>query len=102
MQDVIAIPNGKSLIASDLELQLAFDAVRKAIESAQRKFPHWPDDMVHGAAIVAEESGELTQAALNHYYHKKDESHIYIEATHTACTAIRTLVFLARKIRGAQ
>lgn len=34
------------------------------LNRARTKFPTWPDDPIHAAAVVAEESGELVQAAL--------------------------------------
>jgi len=41
---------------------------REELEAAERKFPKFPRDAIHAAAIVAEESGELVQAALQYTY----------------------------------
>lgn len=35
---------------------------------AQKKHPDWPQDAVHASAILSEEAGELTQAALDFHY----------------------------------
>ena len=34
------------------------------LNRARTKFPTWPGDPIHAAAVVAEESGELVQASL--------------------------------------
>ena len=38
---------------------------------ARTKFPWWPISPLYGAAIVAEEAGELLQACNNHYWDQK-------------------------------
>ena len=38
--------------------------VNKEMERAKTKFPWWPEDQIHAAAIVAKEAGELLQTAL--------------------------------------
>jgi len=61
---------------------------------AEAKHPHWPDDFIHQAAIVAEESGELVRAALNDYYENSSPEsleEIRKEAIQTAATCIRLL-----------
>lgn len=59
---------------------------------AEAKFPDWPADPVHAAAIVAEESGELTQASLDFYYHREEaRDKMRTEALHTAAMALRFL-----------
>lgn len=61
---------------------------------AMQKHPEWPSDVVHAAAIVAEESGELVRAAIQCHYGEKDcdKRDLAKEASHTAATAIRFLV----------
>jgi hypothetical protein len=46
-------------IATEIEIEL---------KKACKKFPSFPCDVVHAAAIVAEEAGELIQAALDLKY----------------------------------
>lgn len=61
---------------------------------AQIKHPKWPFDLIHGAAIVGEESGELIKAALENHYEpaKADINALWSEGIQTAAMAIRFLV----------
>jgi len=78
----------------------AIELLLAELDRAQRLHPKWPDDEVHAAAIVAEEAGELVQAALNHYYRKPKNSDPYVldaekmrtEAIHTGAMALRFLI----------
>lgn len=79
------------------------DAVHEIISECERAFqlyPLWPVDPIHAAAIVAEESGELVQAALDHTYsalNHKNGNTLYRcrqEAIQTAAMAVRFLVNL--------
>jgi len=51
----------------------------------------FPDDVVHAAAIVSEESGELVRAANNTYYDDTPEHRLNLleEAVQTGAMAIR-------------
>ena len=49
----------------------------------------WPIDIIHGAAIVGEEAGEVLKAALQHTYESKEYGPCLDEAIHTAVTAMR-------------
>ena len=78
----------------------AIELLLDELDRAQRLHPKWPDDEVHAAAIVAEEAGELVQAALNHYYRKPKNSDPWVldaekmrtEAIHTGAMALRFLI----------
>lgn len=64
------------------------------LKRAETKHPRWPKDIVHQSAIVAEESGELTQACLDLYYKKvsqKNIKHVIEEAVQVGAMAIRLL-----------
>ena len=65
--------------------------VREEMDRAEAKFPGWPVDPIHGAAIVAEEAGEALQAALDYYYDRSDERPLRKELIHTAAMALRFL-----------
>lgn len=65
--------------------------------SAKDKFPAWPADKIHAAAVVAEECGELVKAAVDHEYPecRKDGrdtvDQMRREAIQTAAMCIRFL-----------
>lgn len=61
------------------------------VERALKKFPKWPTDPIHAAAVVAEESGELVKAALESTYEpwKGSKENLRAEAVQTAAMCIR-------------
>lgn len=61
-------------------------------QQAMEQHPQWPADHVHAAAIVAEESGELVKAAIDHHYENGQYFNIHNEAIDTAATCLRLLV----------
>jgi len=68
------------------------EAIFKELRYAEKKFPGWPTDVVHAAAIVAEEAGELVQAALDWNYHREEwTTKMEKEAAQTAAMAMRFL-----------
>jgi NTP pyrophosphatase (non-canonical NTP hydrolase) len=78
-------------MTKDQVIEKVFEELRKAEE----KFPGWPDDPVHGAAIVAEEAGELQKAALDFYYGRHlSADEMKKEAAQTAAMGIRFLLGL--------
>lgn len=74
---------------------LIIQAILDELTRAEEKHPEWPSDIIHAAAIVNEEAGELTRAALQWTYEKGDIIETQKEAIQVACTAIRFLVGLA-------
>ena len=77
----------------------AIDDLFAELRRAEAKFPGWPRDLIHGAAIVAEESGELVQAALQATYNEPrdyDLTHAYKEATQVAAMGLRMMLALNR------
>lgn len=66
-------------------------AISDELAKAQAKHPQWPDDIIHAAAIVNEEAGELTRAALQFTYQEGRIEEVQKEAIQTAVTAIRLL-----------
>ena len=66
--------------------------VERELERAREKFPFWPRDMIHAAAIVVEEAGELLQSSLQfHFEEKKTLEDCDKEAIHTLAMCIRFL-----------
>jgi NTP pyrophosphatase (non-canonical NTP hydrolase) len=78
-------------------MEQAIDLMFAELRKAEAKFPGWPEDPVHGAAIVAEEAGELVKAALDFYYGRsKWIRQMEKEAAQTAAMALRFLSDLHR------
>ncbi len=72
-------------------METIFDAIKAELERAESKHPDWPTDIIHAAAIVGEESGELTRAALQWTYEDGHIDETQKEAIQVAVTAIRFL-----------
>jgi len=70
------------------------NAIRAELANAEAKFPTFPEDPIHAAAVVVEEAGELQQAALQFTYEKGSYGAMYKEAIHTAAMALRFLLNL--------
>jgi len=41
------------------------------LERARRLYPEWPADLVHAAAVVSEEVGEVTKGCNDLYWHQR-------------------------------
>ena len=61
---------------------------------AIKKWPGWPTDPIHAAAIVSEESGELVRAANRFTYEGADLSEMKKEAVQVGAMAMRFLAGL--------
>lgn len=68
---------------------VAVGLVLNELQAAKRAWPEWPTDLVYGAAVVAEEAGELVQATLNAHYKGTRRDLAKKEAEQTAVVAIR-------------
>ena len=75
-------------------------AIAEECDIACTKFPHWPHDNIHRAAIVAEEAGELIQAALQSNYEKHKYSDMTTEAVQTGAMALRFLIHCEPETEG--
>lgn len=63
--------------------------IMASLAACEKKHPKWPKDHIHQAAIVAEESGELMRATLQHKYEGGRFYEMHNEAAHTGAMAIR-------------
>jgi len=74
-------------VSKDLSTEIAIilEEVVQEFISAQKQHPHWPDDLIHGATILAEESGEVVKAALQYTY----EPHTALQYTYEPHTALQ-------------
>lgn len=79
--------------ALEPDVKLFVGLICDELRKARAKFPAWPNtDHVHGAAIVAEESGELIRAALQHRFERGSIMELEKEAIQTGAMAIRFLL----------
>ncbi len=67
------------------------EEVLSELKRAKKKFPVFPNDIVHAAAIVGEEAGELLQASLENYYENGSRIKAIKEAYHTTAMGLRFL-----------
>ena len=68
--------------------------IQSELDRARAKFPAWPDDKIHAAAILGEEAGELLQAALDYTYTNGEFERMREEAVQCGAMAIRFLLNL--------
>lgn len=73
------------------EVQLALFQIAAEFQRAVNKHPNWPTDVIHQAAIVGEESGELIRAALQESYEHGHNDESRKEAVQTGAMALRFL-----------
>ncbi len=66
------------------------------IIAAEKKFPGWPKDVVHAAAIVAEECGELVKASLDFHYGRGTKGVLRNEVIQTGAMVYRFLMDIER------
>lgn len=76
--------------AGETAVAMIFDELRKA----EVKHPGWPTDPIHATAILCEESGEATQAAIDHVYADGSVEDLKTELAQTGAMALRALLHL--------
>lgn len=92
------MPKKKSDFLTKCE-DVAVEMMRRELERAKNKFPEYPKDVIHGAGILAEESGETVRAALDYHYLDGSNSEIIKEAAQTGAMAIRLISNILNKNR---
>jgi len=70
----------------------AIAEVFSALKRAEELHPGWPMDPIHAAGIVAEEAGELVQAAIDMVYSNRQPKDMALEAAQVAAMGIRFLL----------
>lgn len=78
----------------DLLRSTAITQIKEELAAAEKKHPTWPTDTVHASAILNEEAGELTQAAIDYHYHNGSLEKVRREAAQVGAMAIRVLIGL--------
>ena len=71
------------------------ESVITELDLAKAKWPGWPVDPVHAAAVVSEEAGELVQAANDFCYSGGNLDRMKEEAIQTVAMGLRFLAGLA-------
>lgn len=94
------IESGATLSALRTPRDRALALVLDELNRARTKFPTWPTDPLHAAAILAEEVGELQQAILQEIYEpeRAQPGGVQTEAVQTAAMALRFLLSLDRYV----
>jgi len=72
-------------------MRKVIDEIMDELTRARCAYPHWPDDVIHQVAIMAEEAGEAVQAANDIKYHGGSASALRKELAQTAAMCIRCL-----------
>jgi NTP pyrophosphatase (non-canonical NTP hydrolase) len=72
------------------------EGIHQELDFAESKHPRWPADLVHQAAILGEEAGEVIQAALQCTYEGADMTDLKNETLQCAAMCVRLLKNLPR------
>ncbi|MFP7610172.1 hypothetical protein [Serratia quinivorans] len=75
-------------------IQEAISQISDELAAAEKKHPTWPTDTVHASAILNEEAGKLTQAAIDYHYHNGSLEKVRSYAARVGAMAIRVLINL--------
>lgn len=75
-----------------MTFEKAVKLISEELKRAERIHPVWPKDVVHGAAILAEEAGEVVKAALDEYYGRGAPQNLQEEVVQTAAMALKFLL----------
>jgi len=71
--------------------QQIIEILLRGVKEAEAKHPVWPDDILHGLAIISEEHGELAKAAYENVYEGGHYINVQAEAFDTMVTCFRLL-----------
>ena len=82
------------IVAAGPEAEGCLENILVELLRARTKHPDWPSDPVHASAVINEEAGELTQAALDFYYSCTTEDDMAAECIQTAAMSLRFLMHL--------
>jgi NTP pyrophosphatase (non-canonical NTP hydrolase) len=94
-------PRFESVYFRDLLRSVALTQIKEELAAAEKKHPTWPKDTVHASAILNEEAGELTQAAIDYHYDNGSLEKVRREAAQVGAMAIRVLINLPYAERPA-
>ena len=81
----------------DIDSEIILKAFAEECKRAEEKHPHFADDIIHASAILNEEAGELTKAALDYHYKGgkiENLEQVRVEAIQVGAMALRLLLNL--------
>ncbi|MBK5145101.1 hypothetical protein I2494_15535 [Budviciaceae bacterium BWR-B9] len=79
-------------VPTDSPLSHLLLLLQAELERAVTVHPQWPTDAIHASAILNEEAGELTQAALDFHFYVDDKERMREEAIQVGAMALRFLL----------
>ena len=79
------------------EFENILDKVRDELRRAEKKFPGWHDDVIHAAAVIGEETGELIRATLKQQYEQGSCEAVEQEAVQVVAMGFRFLLGISRE-----
>lgn len=81
---------------------MAIQHILTELDRAKAKWPGWPTDPIHAASVLAEECGELIQAANDFCYSNGDPERMREEAVQVGAMALRFLEGMSnyRRVEG--
>lgn len=74
-----------------MDIDSILAGIQRELKYAETKHPDFAKDLVHKAAVLAEEAGEAVRATLLHEYEGGDIEEVKIELLQTAAVCIRIL-----------
>lgn len=74
-----------------MEKKRIVEMVHSELNRAELLHPIYPDDIFEAVAIITEEVGELSKAALDHKHKGEDFQHIIDEGVQVAAMGLRFL-----------
>jgi len=72
-------------------MKTVVENLKEHLRIAKYKHPGYPEDPIHRVAIMVEEAGEATQAAIDLIYHGGSELELRKELYHTGAMVLRML-----------
>lgn len=96
----VTAKDGIDALKKEAQLSLVLKMI-KELDRAERKFPGWPTDAVHATAIMMEEAGEATKAAIDYHHHRGKLKDVKAELVQTGAMALRALIHLKSYKRGS-
>ena len=86
-----------------MKTEKIIELIMQELERAKKIHPNWPEDKIHASAVLAEECGELVQAANDYMYcrcnhdEKENYERMIEEAIQCGAMAIRFLENMENK-----